>query len=49
MLERNRRWPIAAVVFFGHVLLVLLLDELAQEEPWTTASDSRRSTSRRLA
>ena len=43
MLERNRRWPIAAGVFFWHVLLLFLLDEIMQEEP-RTSIDSRRTT-----
>lgn len=42
MLERKRRWSVAALVFFGHVLLLLLLDESMQEEP-RSGVDSRRS------
>jgi len=43
MIEGKRRWPIAALVFFGHVLLLLLLDDIVREEP-RDSIDSRRST-----
>ena len=42
MTGRNRRWPVAALVLFGHVLVVLLLDRMIREEP-LAVSETRRS------